>query len=185
MPDERLITDLESLFGQIVELGAAKERTRLGPNLLVTNASPAGLTNYILVKDDRDGDNILALKVPGVIYNTNDLVNVLFVRGGEAIAFQQGSGSASSSLWGIVSGSSTDIFYNAGDVTIGQSVAPAARLELLDTAQAQLRLTHTSASKFVTFTLDTNHDLTIKPTDVGQIKLQPTTNSVDFFQVLA
>lgn len=171
MPDERLITELESMLQQVIELGAEKERTRLGPNLLVTNAAPTGLSNYILVRDDRDGDNILALKVPGVVYNTNDLVNVLFVKGGEAIAFQQGAGSSSSGIWGIVPATSTDIYYNAGDVGIGKTVAPDARLELLDTAQAQLRLTHTEDTKYVTFTLDTNHDLTIDPSSTGQIIL--------------
>jgi len=48
----------------------------------------------------------------------------------------------------------------------------------------QLALTHTANSKFVEFTLDTNHNLTIKPSSTGQIILQPTTDSTDFFQVL-
>ena len=69
-----------------------------------------------------------------------------------------------------------------GNVGINQEV-PDKRLEVLDTS-TQLRLTHTNASKFVDFTVDTNHDLTIKPSSTGQIKLQPTTDSVDFFQVL-
>ena len=69
-----------------------------------------------------------------------------------------------------------------GNVGINQEV-PDKRLEVLDTA-TQLRLTHTNASKFVDFTVDTNHDLLIKPSSTGQIKLQPTTDSVDFFQVL-
>jgi hypothetical protein len=60
---------------------------------------------------------------------------------------------------------------------------PDAKLDVLDTAGAQLRLTHTDGSKFVNFTLDTNHDLTIKPSSVGQVKFQPTTDSTDFFQV--
>lgn len=47
-----------------------------------------------------------------------------------------------------------------------------------------MRLTHTEDTKYVTFTLDTNHDLTIKPTSTGQVKIQPTTDSTDFFQVL-
>jgi hypothetical protein len=34
------------------------------------------------------------------------------------------------------------------------------------------------------WTRDTNHDLTIKPSSTGQIILQPTSDSVDFFQVL-
>ena len=69
-----------------------------------------------------------------------------------------------------------------GNVGINQEV-PDKRLEVLDTA-TQLRLTHTNASKFVDFTVDTNHDLLVKPSSTGQIKLQPTTDSTDFFQVL-
>lgn len=184
MPDEVIITELENLFNQVVELGAEKERTRMVPNLLITNAAPAGLSDFVIVKDDRDGDNILATKVPGVIYATNDLVNVLFVRGGEAIAFQQGSQSGSSGIWEIVPGTSTDIVYAQGKVGIGKTVAPDATLEVLDTSQAQLRLTFQEDTKFATFTVDTNHDLTIKPSSTGQVILQATTDSTDFFQVL-
>lgn len=61
---------------------------------------------------------------------------------------------------------------------------PDALVEFLDASGAQLRLTHTDATKFVDFTLDTNHDLLIKPSSTGQIKLQPTTNSTDFLEVL-
>jgi hypothetical protein len=45
-------------------------------------------------------------------------------------------------------------------------------------------LTHTDGSKYTDFTVDTNHDLLIQPSSTGQIKLQPTTDSTDFFQVL-
>jgi len=171
IPDEKFITEIETIFRDIVELGAKREYTRLAPNLLVRNPSPAGQPNFILVKDDRDGDNILALKVPGIVYNTNDLVNVLFYRGGEAIAFQQGSGSSSSGIWGIIPATTTDIFYNAGDVSIGKASAPDARLELVDSAQVQLRLTHTDATKFADLSVDTNHDFTINPSSTGQIVL--------------
>ncbi len=184
MPDEALISQIETLLAEVVELGAAAERTRMVPNLLVTDIAPTGLTGFITVKDDRDGDNILARKVPSVVYTVNDLVNVLFVRGGEAIAFQQGSQSGNGGLWEIVPSTTTDIFYNKGDVGVGKSVAPDASLEILSTAQAQLRLTHTEDTKFVDFTLDTNHDLTITPSSTGQIIFQPTTDSTDFFQVL-
>ncbi len=61
--------------------------------------------------------------------------------------------------------------------------SPDATIEIIDTTE-QLRLTHTDGSKFVSFTLDTNHDLTIKPSSTGQIILQPTANSIDFLQVL-
>ncbi len=184
MPDEKLIAEVETILSEVLELGATTERTRMAPNLLVREASPAGLDGFAIIRDDRDGDNILAKKVPSVIYSDNDLVNVMFVRGGEAIAFQQGSQSQSGGIWGIVPSTSTDIFFDKGDVGIGKSVAPDARLELLDTAQAQLRLTFQEDTKFVDFTLDTNHDLTIKPSSTGQVIFQPTTDSVDFLQVL-
>lgn len=184
MPSESVITQMMNVFTEVIALGGIKERTAIVPNLSVIDAAPTGLTNFIIVQDDRDGDNILAKTVPGIVYANNDKVNVLFVKGTEPIAFQQGSESGSSAIWGIVPNTSTDIFYNNGDVGIGKSVAPDASLEILNTAQAQLRLTHTEDTKFVNFTLDTNHDLTITPSSIGQIILQPTTDSVDFFQVL-
>ncbi len=68
--------------------------------------------------------------------------------------------------------------------TLGIATAsPDAIAEILGTS-TQLRLTHTDASKFVDFTLDTNHDLTITPSSTGQVIFQPTTDSADFFQVL-
>ncbi len=184
MPSESAITQMMEIFTEVIDLGGVEERTAIVPNLSVTDAAPTGLTNFIVVQDDRDGDNILAKTVPGVVYANNDKVNVMFIRGTEPIAFQQGSGSSSSGIWGIVPSTSTDIFYDKGDVGIGKSVAPDASLEVLNTAQAQLRLTHTEDTKFADFTLDTNHDLTIKPTSTGQIIFQPTTDSIDFFQVL-
>ncbi len=184
MPSEQAISRMMEIFTDVIDLGGTEERTAIAPNLSVIDAAPTGLTNFIIVQDDRDGDNILAKTVPGVVYANNDKVNVLFIKGAEPIAFQQGSESSSANLWQIVPSTSTDIFYNSGDVGIGKSVAPDASLEILDTAQAQLRLTHTEDTKFVDFTLDTNHDLTIIPSSTGQIIMQPTTDSVDFFQVL-
>jgi hypothetical protein len=70
-----------------------------------------------------------------------------------------------------------------GTVGIG-TITPSAKLETVDSTGAQLRLSHTYLTKFVDFTVDTNHDLTIKPSSTGQIILQPTTDSTDFFQVL-
>ena len=74
------------------------------------------------------------------------------------------------------------LYIKAGNIGIG-TTTPDAALEVLATT-TQLRLTHTDATKFTTFTVDTNHDLTVKPSSTGQIILQPTTDSVDFFQVL-
>jgi ABC-type uncharacterized transport system YnjBCD ATPase subunit len=138
--------------------------------MLVRDASPAGQDNYVIIADNRDNDNILALRVPGVVYADNDLVNVIFPLGGEAIAFQQGSQSTTSGLWDIVTGTD-DIYYDKGDVGIGKSVAPDAALEILSASQAQLRLTFQEDTKFADFTVDTNHDLTIDPSSTGQIKL--------------
>ncbi len=184
MPDETAIRRIEELLVDITRLGGENERTSIVPNLTVVNAAPTGLTNFITIADDRDGDTILAKTVPGVAYAVNDKVNVLFVEGTEPIAYQQGSESSNAGLWGIVPSTSTDIFYNSGDVGIGKSVAPDASLEILNTAQAQLRLTHTEDTKFADFTLDTNHDLTVKPSSTGQVIVQPTSDSTDFFQVL-
>ena len=87
------------------------------------------------------------------------------------------TGTAMIHITGKTSGAS-----EIGNVGINQQV-PDKKFEVLHT-DTQLRLTHTNASKFVDFTVDTNHDLLIKPSSTGQIKLQPTTDSVDFFQVL-
>jgi hypothetical protein len=184
MPDEALITQMENILADVITLGGQNERSSVVPNLTVQDANPTGLSGFVIISDDRDGDNIVAKKVGSVIYTDNDLVNVLFPKGGEAIAFQQGSQSANSGIWEIVPSTTTDIFYDKGNVGIGKSVAPDAALEILDASQAQLRLTFEEDVKFVDFTLDTNHDLTITPSSNGQIILQPTTDSVDFFQVL-
>ena len=72
---------------------------------------------------------------------------------------------------------------DGGEVGIG-TITPDRKLEVLDTSSPQLRLTHTDGTKFADFQVDTNHDLTIKPSSTGQIVLQPTADSTDFFQVL-
>jgi hypothetical protein len=118
MPDEALISQIENLLTEIIELGGANERTSIVPNLIVQDANPSGLDGFIIVSDDRDGDNIVAQKVPSITYENNDSVNVLFPKGGEAIAFQQGSQSNSGDLWEVVPGTSTDIYYNKGNVGI-------------------------------------------------------------------
>jgi len=184
MPDETAIRRLEELLVDITRLGGENERTSIVPNLTVVDTAPAGLTNFITIADERDGDTILAKTVPGVVYAVSDKVNVLFVEGTEPIAYQQGSESPNAGLWGIVPSTSTDIFYNNGDIAIGKSVAPDASLEILGTAQAQLRLTNIEDTTFVDLTLDASHDLTITPSSTGQVIFQPTTDSTDFFQIL-
>ena len=71
----------------------------------------------------------------------------------------------------------------ADSVGIG-TTGPDRKLDVLDASNPQLRLTHTDGSKYVDFQVDTNHDLTITPSSTGQIKLQPTSDTTDFFQVL-
>jgi hypothetical protein len=70
-----------------------------------------------------------------------------------------------------------------GTVGIG-TITPGAQLESVLSTGAQLRLSHTTASKFLDITVDTNHDATFKPSSTGQIIFQPTTDSTDFLQVL-
>lgn len=172
MPNETIISEIENMLSEIVSIGGQNEWSKMVPNLAVQDANPTNLDGFVVLSDDRDGNNILAKKVGSVIYTNGDLVNTIFPEGGEAVAFQQGSESANGGgIWEIVPSTTTDIFYDKGDVGIGKSVAPDAALEVLDTAQSQLRLTHTEDTKFVDFTLDTNHDLTIDPSSTGLIKL--------------
>lgn len=58
---------------------------------------------------------------------------------------------------------------------------PDAKFEVLATT-TQLRLTHTNATKFADFTVNTNHDLTVKPSSTGQIKLNATVTVIDEIQ---
>lgn len=97
MTNEVILGRLESIFDEIARLGGKRETTSIVTNLTVVDASPSGLTNYIIIQDNRDGDYIPALKVPGVVYANNDLVNVMFIEGTEPIAFQQGAGSGGGS----------------------------------------------------------------------------------------
>jgi len=78
-----------------------------------------------------------------------------------------------------------DMFLRGSDGFFGVGVAtPRNQVDILNNAGPQLRLTHTDNSVYATLAVDASHDLTIKPTSTGQIKLQPTTDSTDFFQVL-
>ena len=106
----------------------------------------------------------------------------------------ESSDSVTANSWSILTtgnGGNTrwvSLFYNeinidsTGKVGINTTGADK-RFEILDTV-TQFRLTYADGSKFVDFTVDTNHDLLIQPSSTGQIKLQPTTDSTDFFQVL-
>jgi len=67
---------------------------------------------------------------------------------------------------------------------------PRTRLEILEGAAPHLRLSSVydravaANDRFVDFEVDANSDLTIMPQGTGQVILQPTTDSTDFFQVL-
>lgn len=132
MPDEALITAIENIMAQVIKLGGANEQTSIVPNLVVQDANPTGLDGFVIVSDGRDGDNITARKLGSVIYANNDSVNVLFVEGAEAIAYQQGSGSSNNGIWEIVPSTSTDIYYDKGDVGIGNA-APTTPLDVTGT----------------------------------------------------
>jgi hypothetical protein len=77
----------------------------------------------------------------------------------------------------------TDVYLTTATDQVGIGVTdPDVQLEVLDTG-TQLKLSY-DADSFATFAVDSSDDLTITPSTTGQIKLQPTTDSVDFFQVL-
>ena len=93
MASEITINRLENVLNEVVDFSGTKEQTTIISNMEVVNAAPTGLSGFVTIRDDRDGDTILATKVPGVIYQNSDLVNVLFIDGTEPIAFQQASAS--------------------------------------------------------------------------------------------
>lgn len=95
--DETRISRLIELLNQVADVGGSREQTKMLPNREVINATPAGMANYVIVEDE-GGYYIPAVKVPGVSYTNGDLVNLLKIKGTEAIAFQQGSGSGSSGI---------------------------------------------------------------------------------------
>ncbi len=92
----------------------------------------------------------------------------------------------------VAGGGDVDINFNndqmvlvgsTGDVGIG-TLTPGGQIDsLIADGTAQLRLSF-SATKFLDFIVDTNHDTTITPSSTGQVKFQPTTDSTDFLQVL-
>lgn len=69
----------------------------------------------------------------------------------------------------------------AGNIGIG-TAGPDAKLDVLATSGAQLRLTFENEVKFTDFTIDTNHNLAIDPTSTGEIKLNATVTVLDEIQ---
>jgi hypothetical protein len=124
MPDETLVNRIENLLTEVARLGGQNEITSMVSNLTIIDATPTGLASYIIIEDNRDGDYIPALKVPGVLYANSDKVNVLFIEGSEPVAFQQASGSSGSPV-AVSKLVSPDLTIdpvisadNAGDVTL-------------------------------------------------------------------
>ena len=98
MPSEDRISVMMTALTDVVKQSGAAEFTSIYPNALVVDGTPAALpSGYILVQD-MAGHYVPALKVAGVVYATADRVNLLYVRGTEPIAFQQGSASPSTNL---------------------------------------------------------------------------------------
>jgi len=137
-----------------------------------------------------NADTLLHTKTSSTTTNrlaieSNDIFLVAFVEDADlcglywkdGAAFQIGQSS-------VIGGSGYDArvaILDGGNVGIGVT-DPDAALEVFNTG-TQLKLSY-DATDFCTFAVDTNHDITITPSSTGQIKLKPTTDSVDFFQVL-
>ncbi|MEM4756183.1 MAG: hypothetical protein QW594_03555 [Candidatus Woesearchaeota archaeon] len=111
------------------------------------------------------------------------------INSAQAGIYVQSSGSYGTRMYfattdSFATGSQARMMINSnGNVGIN-TLGPDARLDVLASSGPQLRLTHTDDTKFVDFTLDTNHYLTIKPSSTGRVIIQPTTNSANSFQVL-
>lgn len=94
MASEQWVRILEDAFSTLIDTAGSKEHTTIYPNAEVIDSAPADLpSTYIIIQDER-GYYIPAVKVPGVTYSNGDLVNILYVKGTEPIAFQHGSGSS-------------------------------------------------------------------------------------------
>lgn len=145
MSDISLVSRLVEALSKLAEEAGKQETTRVIPNATVVDAAPSDLpSDYVIVENDL-GYYTPAVKVPGILYNTGDKVNVLLIKGTEPIAFMQGAGSPSgaaiknnltattdptinddaadgysiSSIW--VNTTSDEIFM-AADVTVGAAV---------------------------------------------------------------
>ncbi len=97
MANKKRVDQLTEILKDLVNVAGAHEQTSIIPNREVVDATPAGLANFVIVEDE-GGFHIPAVKVPGVSYSNGDMVNLLKIKGTEAIAFQQGSGSGSSGV---------------------------------------------------------------------------------------
>lgn len=146
--NEDRVAELVSIFGELAALSGGLERTSIFPNLTVVDAAPANLPAQYIIIEDNEGFYIPALKVPGVTYAVNDTVNVLFIKGTEPIAFQQGSESPGGGATGwpftnILTVSSTDPDADYPDIDSAIAGAAAGSIVLLDAETYSLTTTIT------------------------------------------
>lgn len=148
MIDDAVIEKLTAIFQELADVGGMMERTKIFPNLEVIDATPANLpSDYIVIQDD-EGYYIPALKVPGITYSDGDLVNVLFIKGTEPIAFQQGAGSPSSPSANII------VRKNSG-----ANVGTRGRLNFIEGVGTTLTITDDAGNNEVDITITGGTDI--------------------------
>jgi hypothetical protein len=113
MTEEERIARLLATFEELTKVAGTKENTKIIPNCEIIDATPSGLTGYIIVKNEL-GYNIPAIKSPDLTYNDGDFVNLLYIEGTEPIAFQHGSGSGTGGYPG-----SGQVKVSSNDTTAG------------------------------------------------------------------
>lgn len=100
MINEKRIAALSHAMMALIEVAGANENTKLYPNVEVINASPADLPAGYIIVEDESGHYIPAVLVAGLSVSNGDKINLLYVKGTEPIAFQQGSeGTAPTDGW--------------------------------------------------------------------------------------
>lgn len=179
--DELRIDKLTQVLKEVIAFGGQSETSRIAPNLEVIDATPPVTTvpaGYIIIENEQ-GFYIPALEVPGVSYANGDLVNVLFIKGTEPIAMQQGSSSPSSNLWEIVPATTTDIFYDQGNVGINNPI-PAENLDVLGSVVVDTNVFYIDdANDFVGFGVvvsNTSQQVYFLMDDSKDILIDGTTN---------
>lgn len=102
MGSEDRITLLQQTVNELLNTSGRNENTSIYPNAEVMDATPADLpAGYIIVRDE-EGFYIPAVTSGGLTVNNGDFVNLLYIKGTEPIAFQQGSASGGSSGGDVV-----------------------------------------------------------------------------------
>jgi hypothetical protein len=91
MSSEDRLSILNNAIKDLIGVAGKAENTRIYPNAEVIDNAPADLpAGYIIVKDEEDFYTP-AVKVAGLTVSIGDFVNILYIKGTEPIAFQQGS----------------------------------------------------------------------------------------------